>query len=89
MNITDFKRRAGELGYGETNLKDFPPHYSGGDLHTHEFSAYALVAEGAFIVEYDDGPVTYHAGDSCELPAGTRHTEKAGAAGAKVWFAKK
>lgn len=89
MNETEFRQEVAKGGYGEPTLKEFQPHHSGGDLHTHEFSALAMVVEGEFTVEYEDGPVTHGAGDHCAVAAGTLHTEKTGDAGAKVLFATK
>ena len=86
MTETEFRHRAAELGYGDPKVKEYPPNVSG-ELHTHDFSAYAMVEEGEFILEYEDGEVVHRAGECCEVPAGTRHSEKTGAAGAKVWFA--
>ena len=88
MNETEFRQRAADLGYGEPQAKEFPPNATS-DLHTHDFSAIAMVAEGEFTVAYEDSAATFHAGDSCEVAAGTRHAEKSGPAGAKVWFATK
>lgn len=86
MNETEFRQRATELGYGEPQVKEYLPNATS-DLHTHDFSAFAMVAAGEFILAYDDGDATFHAGDSCEVAAGTRHAEKSGPAGATVWFA--
>lgn len=88
MNEVEFRQRAAELGYGEPQVKDFPPN-QGGELHTHDFSAFAMVADGEFGLEFEDGEVTYQPGESCEVVAGTRHTEKSGPNGATVWFATK
>ena len=46
-----------------------------------------MVADGEFILGYEGGDATFHAGDSCEVAAGTMHAEKSGPAGATVWFA--
>ena len=88
MNETEFRQRAADLGYGQAQVKEYPPNQSG-ELHSHDFSAFAMVAGGEFILEFDDGEVTYRPGDSCEVAAGTRHCEKTGSAGATVWFATK
>ena len=62
------------------------PERAAGD---HEFSAIAMVTEGVFTMKYEDGEVAYKAGDWCEVPAGTMHTEQTGAEGAKLLFGKK
>jgi quercetin dioxygenase-like cupin family protein len=88
MNETEFRQRATELGYGEPQVKEYPPNATA-ELHVHDFSAFAMVADGEFTLGFEDGDTTYRPGDSCEVAAGTRHAEKSGPAGATVWFAKK
>lgn len=88
MNETEFRQRAAELGYGEPQAKDFPSNATS-ELHTHDFSAFAMVADGEFTLAFEAGDATYGPGDSCEVAAGTRHAEKSGPAGATVWFATK
>lgn len=53
-------------------------------LHAHEFSARIFVLDGAFTINYEDGPRTYLAGQCCQLDAGTIHAECTGAVGARV-----
>ena len=88
MNEMEFRQRAAELGYGEPQVKEHPPNATA-ELHVHDFSAFAMVADGEFTLGFEDGDTTYRPGDSCEVAAGTRHAEKSGPAGATVWFAKK
>ena len=44
MNEMEFRQRAAELGYGEPQVKAYPPNATS-ELHTHDFSAFAMVAE--------------------------------------------
>ena len=89
MNQQEFLQKAEELGYSQPEMLEFDPNHSGGDMHDHEFSAIAMVTEGVFTMKYEDGEVAYKAGDWCEVPAGTMHTEQTGAEGAKLLFGKK
>ena len=51
--------------------------------HVHPFDARLLVAEGAMTIVRDGGPArTYTAGETFEMPVGTKHSETAGEAGA-------
>ena len=86
MNEMEFRQRAAELGYGEPQVKAYPPNATS-ELHAHDFSAFARVAEGEFILAFEDGDATCGPGDSCEVAAGTLHSEKSGPDGATVWFA--
>ena len=88
MNEMEFRQRAAELGYGEPQVKEYPPNATA-QLHAHDFSAFVMVADGEFTLGFEDGDTTHRPGDSCEVAAGTRHAEKSGPAGATVWFAKK
>lgn len=50
--------------------------------HVHPFDARLLVAEGSMTVSREDGPtLTHQTGAVFEVPAGTRHSETASAAG--------
>jgi quercetin dioxygenase-like cupin family protein len=51
--------------------------------HAHAFDARLLVVEGAMTIDREGAPVrTYQMGETFEMPAGTRHSEAAGVAGA-------
>jgi quercetin dioxygenase-like cupin family protein len=51
--------------------------------HVHPFDARLLVTEGAMIIVRDGAPTrTYIAGQTFEMPVGTKHSETAGADGA-------
>ena len=51
--------------------------------HAHEFDAYLLVLEGAMTIASEGSERTYHAGDTFTMTAGCRHSERAGADGAR------
>ena len=51
--------------------------------HVHPFDARLLVTEGAMTIVRDGAPTrTYNAGETFEMPVGTKHSESAGEAGA-------
>lgn len=59
------------------------------DMHTHDFSAYAMVVRGAFTVALADSETTFGPGDTCKVPAGTLHSERAGPDGASLLIGRK
>ena len=51
--------------------------------HVHPFDARLLVTEGAMTIVREGAPTrTYAAGETFEMPVGTKHSESAGEAGA-------
>lgn len=83
MTEDEFRKVAKEKGFADLKTKGYPPHTEE-PAHTHDRSVMAMVLRGEFTLEYEDGPVTYAPGESCELPAGTLHAEKTGAGGATL-----
>ena len=63
MNEMEFRQRAAELGYGEPQVKAYPPNATS-ELHAHDFSAFAMVANGEFILAFENGDTTYGPGDA-------------------------
>ena len=51
--------------------------------HTHDFSARAMVLEGAITLRTGDTERTYRVGDVYSLEAGTMHTEVVGPEGVR------
>jgi quercetin dioxygenase-like cupin family protein len=51
------------------------------DLHAHDFDVRIMVLSGEITLTRDNNPVTYRAGDHCELPAGCQHTAQVGPEG--------
>ena len=88
MTEAEFLADLVERGYGEAQVKSYPPH-TDGPLHTHDASVRLLVLEGVFTLAEADGARTFCPGEVCELAAGTRHAEQTGADGARVLLAKK
>ena len=88
MNEAQFREQLHENGYSEGQFKDYGPN-TDGPMHTHDFSVMLLVVDGEFTLALESGPVTYRPGDWCELAAGTEHTERTGAGGARVILGKK
>ena len=73
----DFDDWVAQDGFGEPTPKtweagDKPP------LHGHEFDARVLVLEGELSMVYADRVDVLQAGDTCDVPAGTPHSEQPG-----------
>ena len=51
--------------------------------HAHEFDARLLILEGAMTVTAEGAARTYHTGDTFEMSAGCRHSERSGPGGAR------
>ena len=49
--------------------------------HAHEFDARVMVLKGEITITRDGNAATYRAGDSCAMPHGCRHGERAGPEG--------
>ncbi len=88
MNEVEFKQALLDEGYGEGERLDCEPNMSN-ELHTHEFSAFAMVMRGEFTVVRENETVTHRPGDICRVPAGTMHAEQTGAEGATLFIGKK
>jgi quercetin dioxygenase-like cupin family protein len=83
--MTEEQFRAGlvESGYGNVTTKRYEPN-ADGEFHTHAFSARLMVTEGELTLVREHGSETFGPGQWCEVPAGTVHFERSGAAGASV-----
>jgi quercetin dioxygenase-like cupin family protein len=88
MNESDFKQRMQEKGYTNPQVKEYEPNQDE-PMHTHEVSVMALVLDGEITLVLEDGATTYAAGEWCELPANTLHTERTGSSGATILLAHK
>ena len=88
MDEPHFNQQLQELGYGEAQSVEYPPNMVT-DMHTHDFSAFALVLSGEFILVTEEGAVRHQPGEACKLAAGTRHSERTGASGARILIGKK
>jgi quercetin dioxygenase-like cupin family protein len=49
--------------------------------HVHEFDARVMVLTGEITITRDGMPIIYRAGDSCAVPRGHPHAERAGPEG--------
>lgn len=83
MTEDEFRSELAARGYGEPRSYSFEPD-ADGELHSHDFSAMAMVTEGEFHLGLEDETRVMAVGDWCEVSAGTRHSEKAGALGATL-----
>jgi quercetin dioxygenase-like cupin family protein len=88
MNEAQFRQQLKEQGYSEAQSLEYGPN-SVNDMHSHDFSAFALVLSGEFTLVTEDGSVTHQPGEACKLAAGTLHSEQAGAGGATLLIGKK
>ena len=88
MNEAQFRRRAGEMGYGDCLFKDFAAHMDG-PLHTRDLSVMLLVVSGTLTLAYENGATTYRPGETCELAAGVLHAERNGSDEVRVLSGKK
>ncbi len=88
MNEAQFRQQLQEQGYSKAQSLEYEPN-SVKDMHTHDFSAFALVLSGAFTLVTEDGPVTHRPGEACKLAAGTLNCEQTGASGATILIGKK
>ena len=88
MNQDQFKQRMQDRGYGNAEVKTYGPDVEE-PMHTHDVSVMALVLSGEVTLALEDGSTTYTAGEWCELPAGTLHTERIGSSGASLLLAYK
>ena len=80
MNQQQFESQLKAEGY-TINPVDRPVGYALG-AHEHTFDACALITQGDFTLTVDGVATNYAVGQIFRLPAGTPHTESAGAAGA-------
>jgi len=83
MTEDEFRSELAARGYGEPRSYAFEPD-ADGELHSHEFSAMAMVTEGEFRLGLTDETRVMGVGDWCEVSAGTLHSEMAGPVGATL-----
>ncbi|WP_420608663.1 cupin domain-containing protein [Candidatus Poriferisodalis sp.] len=83
MTENEFRSELAARGYGEPRSYEFEPD-ADGELHSHEFSAMAMVTEGEFRLGFTDETRVMGVGDWCEVSAGTLHSEMAGPVGATL-----
>ncbi|MXY02813.1 MAG: cupin domain-containing protein [Acidimicrobiales bacterium] len=83
MTEDEFRSELVARGYGEPRSYEFEPD-ADGELHSHEFSAMAMVTEGEFRLGLTDETRLMGVGDWCEVSAGTLHSEMAGPVGATL-----
>ncbi len=88
MNEAQFKQQLRKQGYSDAESLELQPNLAK-DMHTHDFSAFALVLSGEFTLVTEGGSVTHQPGEACTLPAGTLHAEQTGASGATILIGKK
>ena len=79
MNQSDFEadlRREGyDIFYGGLRAGHVNPE------HSHDWDAKVMVIGGEITITRGGNAATFHAGDSCTVPAGELHAEQVGASG--------
>jgi quercetin dioxygenase-like cupin family protein len=80
MDQTAFEAELRRDGYQEIFTRQFPGDHNLAE-HDHPFDARALVLTGEFTIGIDGQSSLYRPGDVFAVPAGCRHTERAGADG--------
>ncbi len=83
MTEDEFRSELAARGYNEPRNAEFEPH-ADGDLHSHDFSAMAMVTKGEFRLGLEDETRVMGVGDWCEVAAGELHSEHAGPVGATL-----
>ena len=83
MEEKEFRKLLHQEGYSEPELVEIDLS-SSDKMHTHDFTAFALVLEGKFILLNESGRWVYKPGDTCQVEKGLFHNETSGSGGAKV-----
>lgn len=68
-------------GFEAPGAKVYPSH-DRPDLHAHPFDARVLITEGELVLAFADSEIVLAPGDTCDVPAGTLHSERTSATGA-------
>jgi quercetin dioxygenase-like cupin family protein len=88
MNESDFETQLKADGYTEIETQTLAPR-PGKGRHRHLFAVRGLVLSGTFVVQQDDAPVTFTAGEIFAVDEGKLHDEWIGADGARVLVGRK
>jgi len=87
-SLVNFKYQLRNQGYSKAETQVFEDNFSC-KIHSHEFSVFAFVEEGEFILRTNLKSEVFHPGETCKVIAGTLHAEGSGSTGAKIVFGKK
>ncbi len=79
MTRDDYEAHLKRGGY-DTAMERTKPANDVDARHTHEFDACGFMMAGEYTLVFDDGARSYRPGDMFEVPRGTPHAEKVGAA---------
>ena len=88
MNESDFEVQLRADGYTEIESQDLAPR-PGKGRHRHLFAIRGLVLSGTFVVQQDDGPITFTPGQIFAVDEGKLHDEWVGPEGAKILVGRK
>ena len=87
MTRAEFEAAVRREGY-EVAEGEIKPHVHR-ELHAHDFDARLFVLTGSVTLAFESDRVTYGPGDSCSVPAGTRHAEHTEADGVRYVFGRR
>ncbi|MBP5858095.1 hypothetical protein KAJ83_13835 [Marivibrio halodurans] len=82
MHLRDYLRMAAEKGYDAPLEKHWAPGHLN-DSHTHDEDLFLLILEGGMAGGAKAEPTWCGPGDTIEVPGGTDHIERGGAAGVR------
>jgi quercetin dioxygenase-like cupin family protein len=82
MNKAGFESRLRKQGYENIGQREMAADVVN-EAHTHDFDAQVLVVDGEITIVRDGIAHTFRKGDTCELPAGTKHAERVGPEGVR------
>ena len=88
MKREEFEAAAQRDGYDLREVEIKPEEHR--DAHAHGWDARLFILQGDITLVYEGGRhVTYRAGDTCELAAGTKHEEHTDASGVRFIAARR
>ncbi len=77
----EFAEWVGRDGFDSTRAVEYQPD-SAPPLHDHDFDARLLIVRGELTIAFENESLVLNAGDHCEVPAGTMHSERGSSVGA-------
>jgi len=92
MTENDYRSDLTAKGYAAPSLKTWEPNKAA-EMHTHDDDLYLLIQEGEMTLEVEGAggltTTTIAPGETIEVPAMARHTERAGAEGVTFFVARR
>lgn len=88
LNLEEFTKASLEKGYDNVTVREWAAN-SVSELHTHEFSVHAVVAQGEMWLTRNGKADHLKIGDTFTMDPETPHAERYGPAGTIYWAARK